>query len=777
MSGSVARRERIFMPDRPEQSDPLRCGLSIQQLDLILRKLESLPTIPAVAMCILELTTSTSGGEAADTRSTEALVELIRTDPSLTARLLSLAGRDKADAARTVDQAAQRLGLEAVRSAVLSISIFESLRRPAPNDSGLDAPGFRQHCLAVAAAAEMLVEAMDLPIEPEEAFVCGLLHDLGKLALAQCLPKSYRRVLEAVGARNGDVADLEREIIGADHTVAGRHLAKQWRLPKIVQDVIWLHHQPVEAVPPSLPHRELIGVVNLADAIARQQRIGFSGNTVFARTPAETARQMHLPKEELDRLIERLPERICRQAEPIELRQAAGEGLYREALLGANAELGRLNEELRTRADALRAQAKAMEHLRSFVSDLPPEAPVADILARMAEVMAAAHGLESDAGTPVVAYCFGPAEDTVLAVCCDGTGAEKWRTLPVGADAATQQTSNGQTTASAAKLLSVILADANGLNDWVDLSTYAHQSLCCGRRWIGGLLYRPACRRPVGEEDFDRALAGVPALALATALERSKAVVLSEQLAGALQALAETQEALAEARTLAAVGEMAAGAAHELNNPLAVISGRAQLMREKAHTAEDRKTWQLVADQAQRISDIVSALMGFASPPEPKPAQLDAGKLLQEAADAFSSSEHPQAASACVDISVGRNVPSVWADREQTHAVLTELIRNAATAAKPEPFVRLTAEADEAGRAVLLTVEDNGGGMDAETLAQAFTPFFSSQKAGRRRGLGLSTAKRYVENNGGRIWIRTQPGEGTTVFVQLPAADSEEQTG
>ena len=65
-------------------------------------------------------------------------------------------------------------------------------------------------------------------------------------------------------------------------------------------------------------------------------------------------------------------------------------------------------------------------------------------------------------------------------------------------------------------------------------------------------------------------------------------------------------------------------------------------------------------------------------------------------------------------------------------------------------------------------VRDTGPGMDARTLDSAFTPFFSAQRAGRRRGLGLPRAKRYVENNGGRIWIRTRPGEGTTVYVQLP---------
>ena len=81
----------------------------------------------------------------------------------------------------------------------------------------------------------------------------------------------------------------------------------------------------------------------------------------------------------------------------------------------------------------------------------------------------------------------------------------------------------------------------------------------------------------------------------------------------------------------------------------------------------------------------------------------------------------------------------------------------------------LAAEYDEVHHAVLLTVQDFGPGMDERAAERAFAPFFSSQRAGRRRGMGLPKVKRTVENNGGRAWLRTQLGEGTTVYVQLAA--------
>ena len=92
----------------------------------------------------------------------------------------------------------------------------------------------------------------------------------------------------------------------------------------------------------------------------------------------------------------------------------------------------------------------------------------------------------------------------------------------------------------------------------------------------------------------------------------------------------------------------------------------------------------------------------------------------------------------------------------------------AASAGEAQARIRLAGMTDSLDDAPVVTVSDSGGGMDPQTLARAFTPFFSDQPAGRRRGLGLSRARRHVENNGGRIRIDTRPGEGTTVYVQLP---------
>jgi len=756
----------------PEQNDSLRGKLSVGQLDIILRRLESLPTLPAVAERLLELTGEVfKGGSAVgDSEQLRELIDLIGSDQSLTARLLSLANRSSPEPLKTVGEAVEKLGFQTVRSVALSVKVFQTFGRAGAGDSGLDRPGFWRHCLAVAAAAEMLARRLDVQIEPGEAFVCGLLHDLGKLALEQCFPKSYRRVPEAVRTHGGDIADFERRFIGVDHSIAGRRLGQHWRLPETLQEVIWLHHQPIEAIPPAVSSGKLLGLVSLADTIARQGRFGFSGNCTFRRTAEQLAERLGISAAVLEEVTAGLPEKIRHRAELFGLERRGGESFYREALSGANAELARLNEQLQRRAEGFSAQARAFKHLRDFAAALRPEATVPDALIRIAEMMASARGIVPAASQPVVTYSVDEADDVLLAMRCDGSDTPAWRRLPLvpGFVATGPDTS----AAPAAEALASLLAEPGDLNDWLDVSAYTHQPLVCSARWVGGVLYPPRPQttpEPGGAEDLCEALAAAVALALAIVQGRCRAVLISEQLTRASQVLAATQDALAEAKMLSAVGEMAAGAGHEINTPLAVIVGRAQLMQEKAGTEKERQTWQLIAEQAQRISEIISNLMEVANPLSPAAERLDVAALLKGAVSAFSSSDHPQAAEARVDIEIGRNTPPIMADKAQMQAVVLELITNAATAAVAAPQIRLAAEADEANGAVMLTVRDNGPGMDRQTAERAFTPFFSSQPAGRRHGMGLPQARRYVENNGGRIWIRTTPGEGATVYLQLPA--------
>ena len=123
-----------------------------------------------------------------------------------------------------------------------------------------------------------------------------------------------------------------------------------------------------------------------------------------------------------------------------------------------------------------------------------------------------------------------------------------------------------------------------------------------------------------------------------------------------------------------------------------------------------------------------------------------------------------------VEITVG-DVPKVVVDADQVMGALMELFDNAFNATDPvKGHIAVNAAFDPFSRKVAVTVSDNGCGMDETTLKRAFDPFFSSRPAGRRRGMGLAKALRWVEASGGSIRLESRPGHGTRSLVLLPAA-------
>jgi putative nucleotidyltransferase with HDIG domain len=746
------------------QHDPWAAGrLSSGQLEDLLHRFEALAVLPAVSAAVLEAMgrqdPANAGGLSGE------LIDIIQTDPVLTARVLSLTS-SQACPATSIPSAAGHLPAEAVCAELLTLAVTgeETVAEGAPTGPRQ----LQRHSLAVALAAEMIASHLGGQIDPEQAYTAGLLHDVGKLVLACCLPKSFARAAELAAAACGDISDFERQVIGPDHATVGHRLAERWRLAQVLAETIWLHHQPPEGIPAAACAR-MIELVALADAVARTLQLGFSGNYVFRTSIQDQVRRLGLSGEALEEILQRLPQamQLCDRLADIPPSGAQAESRRHRSLGLLAARLAAAQGQVRAQAQTAEVQAEAFRHLRKFAAAIGGQSSVAEALGRIAELVADICGDQPSADRPVIAYAVGQAGEAVEMLRHDGARKPSRRTLRPVANA--KKSLPVLPADDSAAALAELLADPQDVADWLDPSTCRHWPLVCAGRWVGGVILPGSAVTEPSAAMLESVTAAV-AMALAVVQGKCRAVLLSEQLAEASQVQAAAQQALAEAWTVSALGELAAGAAHELNNPLAVISGRAQLMRDKASSGEERKTWSLIADQAQRISDVLTSLMEFASPPPPQPASINAFDLLKSAAEAFSSSSHPQAASAQVDIEVGDDTPPAWADAAQIRSVIVEAITNAATAADAPPHVRLVARRGDDEPSVLLIVSDDGPGMDAATLEQVFTPFYSLQRAGRRRGLGLPRARRYVENNAGKIWITSQPGRGTQLHVRLPQA-------
>ncbi|MBP7746443.1 MAG: HDOD domain-containing protein [Phycisphaerae bacterium] len=740
--------------------------------ELVLSHLDSLPTLPVVAVKLLQVT-------VLDDTSASDVIRLLRADQSLTAKILSVAGSAALGVrgpVTTLERAVPLLGFSAVRSIVLATSVFDCFGKRGADSplAAFDRVEFWKHALAVACASRRLARARrELGIDPEAAFVAGLLHDLGKVALDTVFPKAYDRIAAQANHSRGDIADHERTILGADHTVAGRRLAERWRLPRDLQESIWLHHLAADALPASVTCPWLIGIVQLADTVAREQRIGYSGNHVFYELSPRLAERLGFTTDQVADVVDALATDVAEHATLLGLGGETPQAVYVKAMTRANAELGRLNADLLAGNRRLAAGAryfKAITHFEQHLSDWAD--PLAVVVA-LAEAAAAA------LQRPRVA-AFGLRDhQSAVDLCWTGERPEErgHTTQAVPAEVgAWLEEARGRIDAllfQAPPEIRTLLAAAMGPADrgvpWL-LPIFHHGEMA------GGVVYLSEGderARLAEEADELRSFLASLGLALGRANAQAAAQRLSEDLAETNRRLQQMQVELLRSRTLSMIAEMAAGAGHELNTPLSVISGRAQMLATTLHDPEAARVLQMISSKAHECSGIVSELMDFARPRPPKLAPVNIAELLAEVRGDWLQTSHMPPSQLRLDLAGGTvaAAPLVLVDREQLKTVFRELIANAADAvAANNGTIVLHFQPALPDDTLEVLVQDAGCGMTPAVLQRAFDPFFSHRAAGRGRGLGLPRAYRIVEAHGGRIWLESQPDDGTTVHVLLPRA-------
>jgi two-component system sensor histidine kinase PilS (NtrC family) len=225
------------------------------------------------------------------------------------------------------------------------------------------------------------------------------------------------------------------------------------------------------------------------------------------------------------------------------------------------------------------------------------------------------------------------------------------------------------------------------------------------------------------------------------------------------------------AERLATVGQLAAGIAHEIRNPLASISGSIELLRQAPLASdEDRTLMAIVYREIQRLNELVGDLLSYANPRPSQPVEFDLGVLVRETLQVSRADR----AFAEVEIAAVADEPLVvYADPAKLRQVVWNLVRNAADAAAAGgKHVRVEARrVGEPGQAqapgpVVITIEDDGPGIPPDLLARIFDPFFTTKQKGT--GLGLATCHAIVAEHGGQIDVETEVGKGTKVVVRLP---------
>jgi signal transduction histidine kinase len=243
---------------------------------------------------------------------------------------------------------------------------------------------------------------------------------------------------------------------------------------------------------------------------------------------------------------------------------------------------------------------------------------------------------------------------------------------------------------------------------------------------------------------------------------------MTESLRRNVAQLERTQAQLVQSEKLASIGEMSAAVAHGLRNPLASLRAAAQLVRRHPDSPAARETLEAIIEEVDRLDRRISSLLSFSRPApfHPTPERLD--RLVEGLLPAFAEPLRENGVE--LQLALSRDLPRVLVDPMQLEQALVELVSNALDAMPKGGTLRLSAQASEGETPpaeVVVEVADSGGGIPEHVLPSVCEPFFTTREEGT--GLGLAIAKRFVEQNGGRLEIRSTPGTGTTVRVHLPA--------
>lgn len=224
-----------------------------------------------------------------------------------------------------------------------------------------------------------------------------------------------------------------------------------------------------------------------------------------------------------------------------------------------------------------------------------------------------------------------------------------------------------------------------------------------------------------------------------------------------------------ERAKLDALKELAYGASHEINNPLANIAARAQTLLRGEADPERRRALEAIHQQALRAHEMISDLMLFARPPRLALTSIALGAVIQQIAAEMAP--ECQARDIALAIEAATAPEAIRADAVQLAVAVKALVTNAVEAIGRggRIVIRCTAGGEAEGTAVV-EVEDDGPGVSAQARDHLFDPFYSGREAGRGLGFGLSKAWRIIDLHGGRMSVESQPGAGAKFTISLPPA-------
>ena len=557
-----------------------------------------------------------------------------------------------------------------------------------------------RHSVAASIAARWLARESGEP-EPERLAKAGMLHGLGRWAVAAVDPLWFRDWLETTDSRR---AEKERRDLGTDLGTLGRRLAERWGCDPLVSDAAWLHDRPLHALKSAAAEPERLALIQEAVQWAERTPWSMLGGAEATDSP---------PEPRLKILIAEVQSRCTA------LFTAADATHHEELAMRSNARL---------RQALIRSQ-KARETLERF--HVAFNKSTTDLsLERWAELTAEAWCSEPEVLRARVAWSGdGVAKECSAAPASDSSGTlhelapvrekEPDLVLPLGLRGI-EQVQLQLWTDSSQSTLKQRLADLSIVKSW--------------ELWGSFLRERKT-------------------------LERRLDLVVAE-----VKRSFDSEEVRLREAKLRSLAEFAAGAGHELNNPLAVIAGRAQLLLSRCQDPQVVRSLRIILGQAQRTHRMLRDLMFVARPPQPRPRACSPTDVLRACLEEYQAEREARGIRLATELD--DETTQAWVDPDQMHHLAGILLRNAIQASAAGALVRV--KATNLSDCFEWTFADEGRGVAPHEAEHLFDPFYCGRQAGRGLGLGLPRAARIVELAGGTIKWSSTPRQGSVFSVRIP---------
>lgn len=757
LNSSAAYYRRFFIGIGYNLESPLdKNAIVKRQVNSAVRQLDRLATLPSVLASIL------AALDRCDSK--QRIASIINLDPAMTSAFLSESGCTNNGS--TLESVITLLSTEQIRQIALSVPVFQQFDET--DGVELEVLPYSQivlHSLATGCAAKLIAEkCLDVSCH-RNAYIAGLLHDIGKLALYQVMPKSFERVAEFALLHSHCSLQQETHNLGISHSTIGKNVAEKMNLPRLVVLAIWLHHTNTQSILDDVNTNKFVSVISLADMIARKAGVGHSGSFDQPAIEERLLDYLGLSQSQIDEISAKLIEEVGKKDEILAIDTAQAKEEFPGILQECAVKLASENSQLQEKNVKLASASMQSDSIQQFINDLPLSPLYPEQIAFSAIQTWLSHFNASAAA--MYYYLDGNQRLEVVSLDDSSNASSKILSVSVADGPVIPEAIQG----------SFDIVDAE--DAWIvshvdclkDSRTCYILPLIADGNAIGAIVYQQLSSDVSLE--LQKELYEVPAGVIAAILTRAISCLSSAGYAERFATLLSDNQAEEKIRDsvdpLSVIAEMAAGAAHELNNPLAVISGRTQLMADSESDPDRKRDLEQIRKRTEDASRIVTQLMTYAKPEQP--ARIEAGvmDIVKGACDLVfvaKQIDEPDVVYDGID-----ELEPVNVDGNHMIAAITAIVANALES-YDEGFgkVEITAKCPQKSGMAGFLVKDSGRGMDAETVAKATTPFFSLMPAGRKRGMGLANAHRLIALNGGLLKITSLPGKGTTVRIDLPLA-------